>query len=674
MPRKVLFASDTSGHTAGYQAVLAGLRDGGFEVVSIGYAEPASVAEAALQEGVDAIGYRVMDRDAAVLGESLLRELSKRGLGDVPLVIGGIVQREIRTRLSELGVRAIFGPGSKLSEITDFLRKELGSEPAPENGGRVDRQGAATGEATTTSGIALKPVYTHRDLAGFDPDRDLGLPGRYPFTRGVSELGYRARKWTVRQVMGVGTAEETNERLRYLIEQGQTGVSLTGMGYAPFESSDPRSEGLIGVGGVWIDTLADIETAFDGIDLERISINQTGNSIPVLCMIAALAENRAIPLPRLSGTVQNYVLPWGDPPDLRGNHYVDIIEFCARELPRWNHTSISVRNTRETGISAAQEIAFGLFQGVYTIQAALARGVAIDAFAPRLSFFLNAESDFLEEVAKFRAMRRAWARMLRERFGAKDDRSCWLRFHVQTSGVSLTEQQPLVNLVRATLHTLAAVAGGAQSLSVNAFDEALAIPTPFSQTLAIRTQQVIALESGITRVVDPFGGSYAIEVLTDELERRAQAILAKLESMEGEQAWRWMSDETHRAAYRRQLEIDSGRRTVIGVNAFVSDGDQELGRAERGEALKPDPAWRSKQIARLERVKRERDPRAVEAARRRLVDAYRARDNIVSPTREAVKAYMSIGEIVDALSAAGTPEELRKRGGFVLRLYGRGGA
>lgn len=674
MPRKVLFASDTSGHTAGYQAVLAGLRDGGFEVVSIGYAEPVSVAEAALQEGVDAIGYRVMDRDAAVLGESLLRELSKRGLGDVPLVIGGIVRKELRTKLSELGVRAVFGPGSKLSEITDFLRTELGSEPAPENGGQGDRQKTATGEATTTSGIALKPVYTHRDLEGFDPDRDLGLPGRYPFTRGVSELGYRARKWTVRQVMGVGTAEETNERLRYLIEQGQTGVSLTGMGYAPFESSDPRSEGLIGVGGVWIDTLADIDTTFDGIDLEKISINQTGNSIPVLCMIAALAEKRGIPLQRLSGTVQNYVMPWGDPPDLRGNHYVDIIEFCARELPRWNHTSISVRNTRETGISAAQEMAFGLFQGVYTIQAALARGVAIDAFAPRLSFFLNAESDFLEEVAKFRAMRRAWARMLRERFGAKDDRSCWLRFHVQTSGVSLTEQQPLVNLVRATLHTLAAVAGGTQSLSVNAFDEALAIPTPFSQMLAIRTQQVIALESGITRVVDPFGGSYAIEALTDELERRALTILAELESMEGEQAWRWMSDETHRAAYRRQLEIDSGRRTVIGVNAFVTDNDEELSRAERAEALKPDPAWRSKQIARLERVKRERDPRAVDAARRRLVDVYRARDNIVGPTREAVKAYMSIGEIVDALSAAGTPDELRKRGGFVLRLYGRGGA
>jgi methylmalonyl-CoA mutase N-terminal domain/subunit len=673
MPRKLLFASDTSGHTAGYQTVLAGLRDGGFEVVSIGHAEPNHVAETALQEGVDAIAYRVMDRDAEVLGQSLLRELARRDLEDLPVVMGGIVRSEIRTKLVELGVRAVFGPGSKLSEIREFLCKELGIEPASENGAGAEEGRSAPGEPTTTSGIPLKPTYTQRDLPGFDPDRDLGLPGKYPFTRGVSELGYRARKWTVRQVMGVGTSEETNERLRYLIGQGQTGVSLTGMGYAPFESSDPRSEGLIGVGGVWIDTLADIETVFDGIDIDKISINQTGNSIPVLCMIAALAERRGIPLDRLSGTIQNYVLPWGDPPHLRGNHYVDIIEFCARELPRWNHTSISVRNTRETGISAAQEIAFGLFQGVYTIQAALSRGVAIDTFAPRLSFFLNAESDFLEEIAKFRAMRRAWARMLRERFGAKDDRSCLLRFHVQTSGVSLTEQQPLVNLVRATLHALAAVAGGAQSLSVNAFDEALAIPTPFSQTLAIRTQQVIALESGITRVVDPFGGAYCIEALTNEIESRAQAILAHLESMDGAQAWRWMSDETHRAAYRRQLDVDQGRRTVIGVNAFVSEGEPELGRVERAEALKPDPAWRSKQIARLERVKRERDPRGVESARRRLVEAYRARENIVGPTREAVKAYMSIGEIVEALSAAGQPDELRRRGGFVLRLYGRGG-
>jgi methylmalonyl-CoA mutase N-terminal domain/subunit len=541
---------------------------------------------------------------------------------------------------------------------------------------RVARDsGAGTELPETTSGIPVKPVYSPQDIPDLDYLSDLGFPGEYPYTRGLSPLGYRSRKWTVRQVMGVGTAEETNERLRFLVDQGQTGVSLTGMGYAPFESVDPRSEGLIGVGGVWIDTLADIETAFEGIDIEKISINQTGNSIPVLCMIAALAQKRGISLDRLRGTVQNYVLPWGDPPDLRGNHYLDIIDFCARTLPRWNHTSISVRNTRETGISAAQEIAFGLYQGVYTIEAALARGLDIDSFAPRLSFFLNAESDFLEEVAKFRAMRRAWARLLRGRFGAKDDRSCQLRFHVQTSGVSLTAQQPLVNIVRSTLQALAAVAGGAQSMSVNAFDEALAIPTPFSQVLSIRTQQVIALESGITRVVDAFGGSYCIEALTDELEGRATELLAEMEQLPEGRAWPWMSEQTHKAAYQRQRDIDSGKRTVVGVNAFTVDEDEdtELAQAEATQVLKPDPTWRPKQIHRLNRVKRERDPAAVEAARLRLVEAYRARDNIVDPTLEAVKAYMSIGEIVEALSAP-SPEELRKRGGFILRLYGRGGA
>lgn len=541
---------------------------------------------------------------------------------------------------------------------------------------RAARESGAGAELPeTTSGIPIEPVYSPQDIPELDYLNDLGFPGEYPYTRGVSPLGYRSRKWTVRQVMGVGTAEETNERLRFLVEQGQTGVSLTGMGYAPFESVDPRSEGLIGVGGVWIDTLADIETAFEGIDIEKISINQTGNSIPVLCMITALAQERGVSLDRLRGTVQNYVLPWGDPPDLRGNHYVDIIEFCARTLPRWNHTSISVRNTRETGISAAQEMAFGLYQGVYTIEAALARGLDIDSFAPRLSFFLNAESDFLEEVAKFRAMRRAWARLLRGRFGAKDDRSCQLRFHVQTSGVSLTAQQPLVNIVRSTLQALAAVAGGAQSMSVNAFDEALAIPTPFSQVLSIRTQQVIALESGITRVVDAFGGSYCIEALTNELEAKAAEILAEMERLPEGRAWTWMSEETHKAAYRRQREIDSGKRTVVGVNAFTVDEDEdaELAQAEATQVLKPDPAWRPKQIERLNRVKRERDPAQVNAARRRLVEAYRARDNIVDPTLEAVKAYMSIGEIVEALSVP-SPDELRKRGGFILRLYGRGGA
>ena len=523
----------------------------------------------------------------------------------------------------------------------------------------------------TTSGIPLAAAYTPSDVEGLDYLRDLGFPGGYPFTRGVAPLGYRSRTWTVRQVMGVGTAEETNQRLKYLIQQGQTGISLTGMGYAPFDSSDPRAEGLVGTGGVWIDTLADMETVLDGVDIRSISINQTGNSIPAFCMIMAVAEKRGIPPAELRGTIQNYVLPWGEGPDLRGNHYVDIVQHCAQHLPRWNHTSVSVRNTRETGISAAQEMAFGVFQGVYTINALLARGEEVDTFAPRISFFLNAENEFLEEVAKFRAMRRLWARLLRERFGAKDPRSWRLRFHVQTSGVSLTAQQPMNNVVRATVHALAAVLGGAQSMSVNAFDEALATPTAFSQTLSLRTQQIIAFETGVTSVVDPLGGSYCVETLTNELEKKATGILETLEDMEGPEAFEYISRESHEAAYRRQKAIDSGQQVVVGLNRFQTDDEEDLGGGHE-EILQVDPAWRFNQIQRLEKVKAERDAPVAESANTRLVEAYLARENIVEPTLEAVKAYLSIGEIVQALSQAGDPAELRRRGGFILRLYGTG--
>ncbi len=527
-----------------------------------------------------------------------------------------------------------------------------------------------TGEPpATTSAIPLKAVYTSADLQGMDYLCDLGFPGEYPFTRGVAPLGYRTRGWTVRQVMGVGTAVETNRRLKHLIEQGQTGISLTGMGYAPFDSTDPRAEGLVGAGGVWIDTLVDMETVLDGIDIGRISINQTGNSIPAFCMVIAAAQKRGVPLSRLRGTIQNYVLPGGDGPELRGNHYADIVQYCARHLPKWNHTSISVRNTRETGISAAQEMAFGVFQGVYTIQALLARGEDVDSFAPRLSFFLNAENQFLEEVAKFRAMRRMWARLLRERFHAQDPRSWRLRFHVQTSGVSLTAQQPLNNVVRATIHALAAVMGGAQSMSVNAFDEALATPTAFSQTLSLRTQQIIAFESGVTSTVDPLGGSYCVEALTNELERKANDILEKLEGMDGQEAFDYMSGESHEAAYRRQNAIDSGGQVVVGVNRFRTQEDEDLGVGQK-EILTVDPEWRREQVRRLELVKSGRDSGTAEAAKRRLADAYLAKENIVGPTLQAVQAYLSVGEIVQALSEAGDAVELRKRGGFILRLYG----
>lgn len=535
-----------------------------------------------------------------------------------------------------------------------------------------DEEGRGTRDTRrTTYGRTLKPVYGPDDVAGSDYIRDLGLPGEYPYTRGVRPSGYRDREWTRRQVVGLGTAEETNERLRYLFEQGQTGFSVCGMGYAPYESSDPRSLGIVGRGGVWIDTLRDLETLFDGIDMAAITINQIGASLPVFAMILAEADRRGIAYARLHGTLQNVVAPGGEGEELRGNHCVDIIEFCARHMPHWNHTSISARNMRDQGLSSVQEVAFGLYQGVLTVRAALARGLEVDAFAPRITFFFSAENELLEEVAKYRAARRLWARLMRERFGARDPHSQILRFHVQTSALSLTLQQPLNNIIRGAIHALAAVMGGAQSLSVNSFDEALAIPTPAAATLSLRTQQIIAHETDVASVADPLGGSYCIEALTDDIERGARALLQKLEAMTPVKAWQHMEGEADEAGYRRQRAIDAGERVVIGVNRhrIPEEEEEELGLQAR-QVFSYDPAWRDKQLARLEKAKRERDPRRVEAAKRILIEAYRARANIVSPMIEAVKSYLSIGEITQLLSGVDGAEELRRRHGFYMgQLY-----
>jgi len=522
-------------------------------------------------------------------------------------------------------------------------------------------------ERRTTFGLPLKPVYTPLDVAGSDYLRDLGFPAGYPLTRGVSPLGYRTKEWTRRQVVGLGTAEETNERLRYLFEQGQTGFSVCGMGYAPYESSDERSLGLLGRGGVWIDTLYDIETLFQGIDMERITINQIGESVAIFAMILSEARRRGIPFANLRGTIQNVVLPGGEGPEQRGNHGVDVVEYCCRHLPRWNHTSVSARDIREQGISSVQEIAIGIYGGVSTMKAALARGIDIDVVAPRVSFFLSAEDEFLEEVAKYRAARRMWARLMRERFGAKDPRSWLMRFHVQTSAISLTAQQPLQNVIRSTIHALAAVLGGAQSMSVNSFDEVLAIPTEAAAILSLRTQQIILHETDAAAVVDPLGGSYCIEALTNQLEDEAGKLLEHLEAMGGEKAWAYIWEEAHQAGYRRQQAIDRGERAMVGVNCYVMEEEEEkaLG-LDVGQVFEYDPTWRDKQIARLEKVKRERDAQKVEAAKKRLVEAYEARENIIEPMMEAVQAYLSISEIVELLAAVYGMDELEKRHGFYL--------
>lgn len=526
-------------------------------------------------------------------------------------------------------------------------------------------------ERRTTYGRTLKPVYGPADIAGLEDNRDLGLPGRYPYTRGVRSSGYRDKEWTRRQVVGLGTAEETNERLRYLFAQGQTGFSVCGMGYAPYESSDPRSLGILGRGGVWIDTLDDVATLLEGIDISAITINQIGASIPVFAMILAEADRRGVPYANLHGTIQNVVMPGGEGEDLRGNHCIDIIEFCARHLPHWNHTSISARNMRDQGLSSVQEVAFGIYQGAFTVRGAIARGLEVDSFAPHITFFFSAENELLEEVAKYRAARRLWARLMRERFGARDPRSQLLRFHVQTSALSLTLQQPLNNIIRGAIHALAAVLGGAQSLSVNSFDEVLAIPAPAAAMLSLRTQQIIALETDVAEVADPFGGSYCIEALTNEIEKEACTTLEKLEKMTPEKAWEHIASESDEAGYRRQREIDAGSRAVVGVNHFRIDEDEEeeLGLKPQ-EVFEYDPGWREKQIARLARVKHERDPRRVEEAKSALAEAYRARANIVTPMIEAVKAYLSIGEITTLLADIAGWEQLRRRHGFYIgQLY-----
>ncbi len=519
----------------------------------------------------------------------------------------------------------------------------------------------------TTSGLPLKPLYTPVDVADSHYLRDLGFPAGYPFTRGVSPLGYRTKEWTRRQVVGLGTAEETNERLRYLFQQGQTGFSVCGMGYAPYESSDERSLGILGRGGVWIDSLYDIETLLQDIDMERITINQIGESVAIFAMILSEARRRGIPFANLRGTIQNVVLPGGEGPELRGNHGVDVVEYCCRHLPRWNHTSMSARNLRELGISSVQEIAFAIYGAVCTTKAALGRGIDIDVFAPRVSFFLSAENEFLEEVAKYRAARRMWARLMRDRFGAKDPRSFLMRFHVQTSSISLTAQQPLQNIIRSTIHALAAVLGGAQSMSVNSFDEVLAIPTEAAAILSLRTQQIILHETDAAAVIDPLGGSYCIEALTNQLEDEATKLLAHLEGMDGEKAWAYIWDEAHQAGFRRQQAIDRGERAMVGVNCYVVEEEEEkaLG-LEVDQVFEYDPTWRDKQIARLEKVKRERDAQKVEAAKKRLVEAYKDRENIIEPMMEAVQAYLSIGEIVGLLTAVHGREELEKRHGFYL--------
>lgn len=509
----------------------------------------------------------------------------------------------------------------------------------------------------TISGIPLDGLYTPEDLAGFDYVRNLGYPAEYPFTRGVQPTMYRGRFWTMRQYAGFASAEESNKRYRYLLEQGQTGLSVafdlpTQIGY---DSDDPMAEGEVGKVGVPIDTLADVETLFNQIPLAKVSTSMTINSTApiLLAMYIALAKKQGADLAKLDGTIQNDVLKEYI---ARGTHIfppkpsmrliTDIFEYCRQNVPRWNTISISGYHIREAGSTAVQEIAFTLADGIAYVQAAIDKGMDVDEFAGRLSFFFAAHTNLLEEIAKFRAARRLWAKIMKERFHAKDPRSMMLRFHTQTCGHTLTAQQPINNIVRVTIQALAAVLGGTQSLHTNSWDEAYATPSADAVTIALRTQQIIAYESGVADTVDPLGGSYLIESLTDTIEKEARKYLDKIDELGGALAaieQGFQQREIQESSYRTQKAIDAGKNIVVGVNKFTA------AHSPVKDIIKVDAAEAAKQKARLAQVKKERDNAKVKAALARLEQVARGSENTMPAFIECVEAYASIGEICGVL-------------------------
>ncbi|MFF4410512.1 methylmalonyl-CoA mutase [Streptoverticillium reticulum] len=511
------------------------------------------------------------------------------------------------------------------------------------------------------SGLPLEPVYGPQDLASWDPGKQLGEPGAYPYTRGVHRTMYTGRPWTMRQYAGFGTAAESNARYRQLIAHGTTGLSVafdlpTQMGY---DSDAPLARGEVGRVGVAVDSADDMRVLFDGIPLGEVSTSMTINApaAMLLLLYQLVAEEQGVPGDRLTGTVQNDVLKeyiargtyiFPPAPSLRLT--ADIFRYCQAELPRWNSISVSGYHMAEAGASPAQEIAFTLADGVEYVRAAVAAGMDVDDFAPRLSFFFVARTTLLEEVAKFRAARRMWARLMREEFGAKNPKSQMLRFHTQTAGVQLTAQQPEVNLVRVTVQALAAVLGGTQSLHTNSFDEAIALPTDKAARLALRTQQVLAHETDVTATVDPFAGSYAVESMTDDIEGAALELMDEVESLGGAVAAierGFQKNEIERNAYRIAQQTDNGDRVVVGVNRF------RLEEEEPYEPLRVDPAIEARQRERLERLRAERDGKAVTAALGKLRRTAEGKGgkgaNILYPMKDALRARATVGEVCGAL-------------------------
>ncbi|MEM3710877.1 MAG: methylmalonyl-CoA mutase family protein [Thermoprotei archaeon] len=516
---------------------------------------------------------------------------------------------------------------------------------------------AQNAEKSTLSGITLKEYYTPTDLDGFNYHSRLGDPGVYPYTRGIHTNMYRGKIWTIRQFSGFGTPSDTNRRFKYLLTHGESGLSVafdmpTLMGYDP---DDPLSKGEVGREGVSVSSIVDMEELFSGIPLDRVSVSMTinGPAIVLLALYIVAAERQGVPEDKLMGTIQNDILKeyiaqkeFIFPPQPSVRLVVDTFEYCSKYMPKYNFISVSGYHIREAGADAVQELAFTLADAITYVDEAVKRGLNVDSFAPRISFFFDSHVDFFEEIAKFRAARRMWAKIMRERFGAKDERSTKLRFHVQTAGVSLTAQQPLNNVVRVAYEALAAVLGGAQSLHTNALDEALALPTEEAAKLAVRTQQILALETGVANVADPLGGSYYIEWLTDEVERRAWKLIDEIEAQGGvikciENGWfqRQIAD----SAYRYQRSIENRSRLQVGVNCYKEEDRVKV------PILRIDPKIEQAQVERVKRLRATRDNRAVEEKLEELRRAARSKRNLVPYVIECVRVSATLGEIVNAL-------------------------
>lgn len=510
---------------------------------------------------------------------------------------------------------------------------------------------------TTLSNQEIKRLYTPIDLENFDYLNDLGFPGEYPYTRGIQPTMYRGKIWTMRQFAGFGTAEDTNARYKYLLSQGTTGLSVafhmpTLMGV---DSDSPKARGEVGKCGVAVDSLADMEILFDGIPLDQVTTSMTinGPASILLCMYMAVAEKQGVSWDKIGGTIQNDILKeyiaqksWLFPPEPSIRIITDIFAFCCKHVPKWNTISISGYHIREAGSSALQELAFTLKDGLTYVEAGIRAGLDVDEFAPRLSFFFNAHNDFFEEIAKYRAARRIWAREMRETFKAKDPRSWMLRFHTQTAGCSLTAQQPLNNIVRTTVQALAAILGGTQSLHTNSMDETLALPTELAVTVALRTQQILAEESGVINTIDPLGGSYFVESLTYKMEQGAYDYFRKIDDLGGmvkaiELGYPQREIMDH--AYWYQQAVEKGEKTIVGVNKYQMAEEIPI------PILKIDEEVEKRQIARTQEIRRRRDKKAWENSLRELKKAASGKENLIPYIYQAVKAYATIGEIVDTL-------------------------